>query len=62
MTYQALSSMTMPNDLSSPTFDAEVSSFSVLRVRGRKIAEITTFGVDLLPAFGVPAILGSVSS
>jgi RNA polymerase sigma-70 factor (ECF subfamily) len=44
--------------------DSEFRAFKidVLRVRGGKIAEITTFGVDLLPAFGVPAILGSVSS
>jgi len=44
--------------------DAELRAFKldVLVVRGGKVAEITTFGIGLLPAFGVPPILGSAPS
>ena len=31
--------------------------FDVLRVEGRAIAEITTFGAGLFPAFGLPLTL-----
>jgi hypothetical protein len=33
------------------------TKFDVLRVEGRKIAEITTFGSGLFPAFGLPETL-----
>jgi RNA polymerase sigma-70 factor (ECF subfamily) len=40
--------------------DAEFRAFKidVLRTRGHLIAEITTFGASLFPAFGLPATLG----
>ena len=31
--------------------------FDVLRIEDGKIAEITTFGVELFPAFGLPLVL-----
>ena len=39
--------------------DTEFRAFKldVLRVEGGKIAEITTFGSNLFPAFGLPATL-----
>jgi RNA polymerase sigma-70 factor (TIGR02960 family) len=40
--------------------DSEFRAFKldVLRTRGRVIAEITTFGASLFPAFGLPSTLG----
>ena len=35
--------------------------FDVLRIQGGRIAEITTFGAGLFPAFGLPATLGKGS-
>jgi RNA polymerase sigma-70 factor (ECF subfamily) len=39
--------------------DAEFRAFKldVLRLRGREIAEITTFGAELFPQFGLPGVL-----
>jgi hypothetical protein len=34
--------------------------FDVLRIEAGRIAEITTFGAELFPAFGLPLILEGV--
>jgi RNA polymerase sigma-70 factor (TIGR02960 family) len=48
----AASYLRVPGDLKFRPF-----KFDVLRVRDGKIAEITTFGATLFPAFGLPPIL-----
>ena len=44
--------------------DTEFRAFKidVLRTGGGRIAEITTFGASLFPAFGLPPALGAASS